>query len=256
MAALADEWDEQQQQCIDVLCAYLRLPYRPPVQRQRRGHGRRRAGDPIPGGGEDSVLAERQVRTTVVRVIRDHLQPEATHSWEGRNFDFTGAHFDAPTSVRAEFTGGTVDFSGAQFSGGTVDFYGAQFSGGTVHFDGAQFTGGTVDFDGAQFTGGTVDFVGAQFTGGTVNFAGAKFSGGQCGRQRTGPDYHQVHRQHRGFSDAEFTGEHRELHRRRVHRRHRELRRRRVHRQRRVLCRRNQRGTATFSGGTVSFSSA
>jgi hypothetical protein len=27
MAALADEWEEQRQQCIDVLCGYLRLPY-------------------------------------------------------------------------------------------------------------------------------------------------------------------------------------------------------------------------------------
>ena len=155
MAALADEWDEQQQQCIDVLCAYLRLPYQPPVQRQRRGHGRRRAGDPTPGGGEDSVLAERQVRTTVVRVIRDHLQPEATHSWEGRNFNFTGAHFDHADFTGARFSSGPVDFTGAEFSGGTVDFSGAQFSGGTVHFNGAEFSGGTVDFCGAQFSGGT-----------------------------------------------------------------------------------------------------
>jgi hypothetical protein len=27
MTALADEWKDRQQRCIDVLCAYLRLPY-------------------------------------------------------------------------------------------------------------------------------------------------------------------------------------------------------------------------------------
>ena len=34
MAGLADDWPENQQTCIDVLCAYLRLPYRP--SRNRR----------------------------------------------------------------------------------------------------------------------------------------------------------------------------------------------------------------------------
>lgn len=29
MAGLADDWEEQRQTCIDVLCAYLRIPYIP-----------------------------------------------------------------------------------------------------------------------------------------------------------------------------------------------------------------------------------
>src|SRR5271170_7855916 len=29
MAGLADDWEENRQTCIDVLCAYLRLPYDP-----------------------------------------------------------------------------------------------------------------------------------------------------------------------------------------------------------------------------------
>jgi hypothetical protein len=29
MAALAEAWEQHRQQCIDVLCAYLRLPYDP-----------------------------------------------------------------------------------------------------------------------------------------------------------------------------------------------------------------------------------
>jgi hypothetical protein len=30
MAKLADDWAEERQTCIDVLCAYLRMPYTPP----------------------------------------------------------------------------------------------------------------------------------------------------------------------------------------------------------------------------------
>jgi hypothetical protein len=29
MAALAEAWEQHRQQCIDLLCAYLRLPYDP-----------------------------------------------------------------------------------------------------------------------------------------------------------------------------------------------------------------------------------
>lgn len=37
---------------------------------------------------------EREVRHTIIRVIRDHLQPEAPTSWSACDFDFTGATFD------------------------------------------------------------------------------------------------------------------------------------------------------------------
>ena len=62
MAGLADDWEENRQTCVDVLCAYLRLPYEP---------------DP----GEDATAAERlaywanrEVRHTVIRVITAHLE--------------------------------------------------------------------------------------------------------------------------------------------------------------------------------------
>src|SRR5580658_9332253 len=29
MAGLADDWEENRQTCVDVLCAYLRMPYEP-----------------------------------------------------------------------------------------------------------------------------------------------------------------------------------------------------------------------------------
>jgi uncharacterized protein YjbI with pentapeptide repeats len=164
MAALADDWhtandDVQMQVCIDVLCAYLRIPYDPDSTQ---------AGD-----------GEREVRLTVISVISDHLQdPTAPTTWCGRNLDFTGATFDGGNFTAAQFTGGVVDFSFATFSGGTVDFIGAKFSGGTVDFSRAEFSAGTVNFSRAEFSAGTVNFIQSTFSGGNVTFYATTFSGG------------------------------------------------------------------------------
>ncbi|MFE6847994.1 pentapeptide repeat-containing protein [Streptomyces sp. NPDC057686] len=170
MARLADDWIEQRQVCIDVLCAYLRMPYEP---------------DPELGAYKEG---EREVRHTIIRVIRNHLQPQAPISWSVCDFDFTraafdggnlrGSHFQGTVSFGgAKFSRGTVDFSGAEFSGGTVSFFGAEFSGGTVSFLGAKFSGSTVTFRDVEFSGGKVHFLDAKFRGGTVTFNGAQFSG-------------------------------------------------------------------------------
>jgi hypothetical protein len=164
MAGLADDWKENRQTCVDVLCAYLRIPYEP---------------DPGQDAPEQQLAfqAIREVRLTVIRVITAHLREDAAVSWQGLNFDFTGAVFDGAYFDDAKFSGGTVDFDRAKFSGGTVRFSDAEFSGGTVYFGDAQFSGGTVDFSGAQFSGGTVYFKRAKFSGGTVDFGDSQFSG-------------------------------------------------------------------------------
>ena len=105
MAGLADDWNTHRQTCIDVLCAHLRLPY-----------------EPAPGEGASTqerlaFQANREVRQTVIRVIAAHLKNEATVSWQGLNFDFTGVVFDGGDFSKAEFSGGTVSFSQAQFPG-------------------------------------------------------------------------------------------------------------------------------------------
>jgi uncharacterized protein YjbI with pentapeptide repeats len=227
MARLADDWEEQQQQCIDVLCAYLRLPYDPgastaPPSRARRLNDRR--ATPAPPAPPPS--GEREVRLTVIRLIADHLQPEALHPWHGRNFDFTEAVFDggdftgatfsggtvrflratfssgAVSFRRATFSGGVIDFRGVRFSGGRVSFYGSAFYGGTVDFHSAIFSGGTVDFEDAAFAGGTVDFDNARFYGGTVDFSGATFSKSRVGfSDGTFSDGSRVK-----FSQATFSG--------------------------------------------------
>ncbi|MFF8431042.1 pentapeptide repeat-containing protein [Streptomyces sp. NPDC016566] len=180
MAGLADDWAERRQTCIDVLCAYLRMPY--PAEPPETEPVERLAWQ-----------ASREVRHTVIRVIRDHLKEEVSESatsWKGHDFDFTGTVFDGGTFHGAHFTGGTVsffratfsggrvDFSYADFSGGVVDFADAKFSGDEVSFVGARFSGGAVYFTGAEFSRGSVRFVNGEFSNSEVNFVSARFSGG------------------------------------------------------------------------------
>ena len=196
MAQLADDWGlidvAQRQVCIDVLCAYFRMPYDP----------------------EKAESGEEQVRFTVISVIRQHLQdPESPTSWCRAELNFTGATFTGNEHFySADFSGGTVSFSdanfcgrtvffdGAKFSGGKVYFIAAKFSGGSVSFDGAKFTGGLVNFSEAEFSAGTVSLIGVEFSGSTVHFIAAKFSGGSVsfdGAKFTGGLVN--------FSEAEFS---------------------------------------------------
>ncbi|MFE2217699.1 pentapeptide repeat-containing protein [Streptomyces canus] len=183
LAGLADDAPtrELRQTCIDVLCAYLRLPYTAEA-------------DLLANDAEarHTYLALREVRHTVIRLIRDHLRLplEHHHSWQGHDFDFTGVMFDGGDLSKAVFSAGAVSFNGAVFSagvvsfsravfsGGAVDFLAATFSNGRVGFRAATFSGGAADFSEAVFSGGTVTFSRATFSGGTVGFAGATFSGG------------------------------------------------------------------------------
>src|SRR5215467_2326081 len=166
MAGLADDWPEHRQMCVEVLCAYLRMPYEP------------EPGGDAPVEKRLAFQASREVRHTVIRVIAAHLNGTAPVSWCGLNFDFAGAVFDGGDFSGAKFPGGTVNFVGAEFSGGTVNFGGAEFSGGTVKFGGAKFSGARVNFFLAKFSGGLVDFAGAKISSGTVGFGYTKFSGG------------------------------------------------------------------------------
>jgi uncharacterized protein YjbI with pentapeptide repeats len=172
LAGLADDApdDSLRQTCIDVLCAYLQLPFTPDP-----------GDDPAHQEEHHRYLAFRKVRHTILRLIGDHYRrPRGTHrSWQGCDLDLTGVTIDGDMDFGgATFDDGRVNFAGATFSGGTVDFLGASFSGGRVTFAGATFSGGTVSFHAAEFSSGTVDFLGASFSSGTVSFHGATFSGG------------------------------------------------------------------------------
>src|SRR6516165_6533098 len=164
MAGLADDWPEHRQMCVEVLCAYLRMPYEP------------EPGGDAPVEKRLAWRASREVRHTVIRVIAAHLNGTAPVSWCGLNFDFAGAVFDGGDFSGAKFSGGTVSFTGAEFSGAGVSFGGAEFSSGTVRFAGAKFSGAGVNFFLAKFSGALVDFAGAEISGGTVFFGYAEIS--------------------------------------------------------------------------------
>jgi uncharacterized protein YjbI with pentapeptide repeats len=173
MARLADDWPEQRQTCIDVLCAYLRMPYEPDPDAMKHREG------------------EQEVRHTAVRVIAEHFRdPKAPASWCGRNLDFTGAVLDGGDFTGAVFSAGRVSFEGTAFPGGRVSFDGAEFSRGRVSFDWAEVSVGRLTFDRAAFSGSEVSFVrvhvtGEQITwagrhaGGGISFYGAEFSGSE-----------------------------------------------------------------------------
>ncbi len=167
LTGLADDAPDEnlRQTCIDVLCAYLRLPFSPdPGDRP----------DPLPDGTspseerrdthqnkKDQYRALREVWHTILRLVGDHYRiPKGTHrSWQGCNLDLTGVTID-----------GQMNLTSAAFFGGDVNFGGATFSGGNVYFGGARFSGGIMNFVDATFSGGIMNFADATFSGGNVNF--------------------------------------------------------------------------------------
>lgn len=163
LGQLADDWLQGRQQCIDVLCAYLRLPYETDVS----------ADGYKPG--------EREVRRTLIRLIRNHLrgEPWSAVSWTGYRFSFEGAVFDCGDLSKARLAGGNVTFHGARFVADTFQFDGVQFLGAPVWFTGAQFAGATVTFDGACFGGSRVDFDGAVVSSGKLLFRDARHESGE-----------------------------------------------------------------------------
>jgi hypothetical protein len=84
MSRLADDWVEQRQQCVDVLCAYLRLPL----------------GRPDVDAAEEEVL-----RRAIVSEINLHTQPDRTEEncWSELRIDLSGAELQDLTFYRNRF---------------------------------------------------------------------------------------------------------------------------------------------------------
>ncbi|MGO4616417.1 pentapeptide repeat-containing protein [Nocardia sp. 2YAB30] len=219
MAGAADECDGlRRQQCIDVLCGYLRLPYDP-------GHGssgRTKLVTTIPDvdGGETEEHIEyrqndREVRRTIVRVIADRLQPEVEYCWSTSNFDFRGAQLEETTFTAATFSGLTW-FDQATFND-TAGFDKATFNG-PVGFDGATFNGPAA-FDDAAFNGrarfseitfnDSAAFQGTTFNG-DAGFYRATFNGHAGFEGATFNDagfYRATFNGHARFDNATFNGD-------------------------------------------------
>ncbi|MER7908867.1 pentapeptide repeat-containing protein [Streptomyces sp. NPDC096068] len=220
LAGLADDAPTRalRQTCVDVLCAYLRLPYTPEGQ--------------LPDGdvaARHEHLALREVRHTIIRLIRDHLRLDADHprSWQGHDLDFTGAVFDGKhvSFAGSVFSGGNISFADTVFATGGIDFgdcsfrganvsfedcafatspvsfAGATFSSGFISFGGAAFASSSVNFGRTTFDGGSVSFLGAAFSGSAVGFLHSTFSGGRIDFEEASFSGGQLH-----FGYARFAG--------------------------------------------------
>jgi hypothetical protein len=157
---LAQTNPEHRQTVIDVLCAYLRMPYTPPTKHEsveKRGHGTAVAIDRNPtsehiAGAQGPAQEELQVRQTAQRVIAAHLQlPEGTSS--------TKAQRRGPSPRRAFWPGISLNLTGATLV--DLDFESVSFV--RADFRGAAFTGHAL-FDYATVTGAAL-FSEATFNG-------------------------------------------------------------------------------------------
>lgn len=213
MTTLADDSPKAlwRQQCVDVLCAYLRMPYELDAANI---HLIERTRTYPEVAGTDVLIADQfrfryndhEVRKTVHRVIVEHLRPGAEISWSSLRFDFTGATFSDVSFSGCIFQHG-VEFTNAKFRGRT-DFDGTQFESnaifkGAVFDERVSFGHGTrvgespvkfrflADFQGAKFNGGAF-FIQTQF-GAMTTFGG--MSGGRT-----------EFRDHVIFEDVKFKG--------------------------------------------------
>jgi hypothetical protein len=138
MAAVADESATfaHRQQCIDVLCGYLRLPYDPDWGSSRLSEfvstTTWSATPPAINIEEQRRQAirqnDREVRKTIIRVVSRHLQGNADTSWSGNDFDFTGVLFEGASFHAARFGGRHTSFDKVRFAGEYVSFARAGFS--------------------------------------------------------------------------------------------------------------------------------
>lgn len=190
MAGIADEHESpHRQQCIDVLCGYLRLPYdathgasgrtKQIVRKPRVERGR------VSGEIEEHFeyrQNDKEVRSTIIRVIADHLKPSAEHSWSASNFDFRTAHLEDVNFSRAIFLGaarfgsttffGNAGFNSTEFAG-DVDFADTTFTG-NARFNSARFLS-DARFHSATFSG-NASFGGVKISG-IARFEKASFAG-------------------------------------------------------------------------------
>jgi hypothetical protein len=187
MAAVANESTTfaHRQQCIDVLCGYLRLPYDPDFGSSHLSEfvstTTWSATPPATNIEEQRRQAirpnDREVRKTIVRVIVRHLRRGADTSWSGNDFDFTGVLFEDAVFDGARFGGRHVSFGGAAFSDQNTSFDDASFTAENVLFDGAKFASAATTFDGAIFAARYASFDEATFGGKSVSFDDVRFAG-------------------------------------------------------------------------------
>lgn len=199
---LAQDSPNHRQSIVNVLCAYLRMPFEPPAGYSGRPRGVPSLKRGIPGRpslarqGGPHPDEELLVRKSAQKIIADHLYVRSLSDRRPRTSAITDPNFwpniqldlSGAALVDFQFSGrvGIADFSGARFVGGAnfahaefdghVYFKNAQFEGSGGHFFGAWF-GLRAVFSDADFGDSEANFYGATFAGMTF-FDGARFGGG------------------------------------------------------------------------------
>jgi hypothetical protein len=173
VAGLADDWEENRQTIVNIICAYLRMPFSSTAPAGKFDPDQNFGDLDADEGTSDVWRQERQVRLTAQRILAEHLRDSI--SWEDEeNF----AHPPIPRfwpNVWLDLAGATlIDFNINDGVVNYANFRGATFSGETW-FSGTIFSG-YAEFEGATFSGG-VHFIGTTFRIGT-KFQNAIFSGG------------------------------------------------------------------------------
>lgn len=228
MAGVADEFSapSRRQQCVDVLCGYLRLPYDPDSGANHlvsRSETVDEAGTKVERTYQHRQN-DREVRSAVVRVLAQHLRRYSEVSWSGCDIDLTGAVFENVNFEAVEFGGRRTTFTGAKFlgdsdfrrvrfTGAHLTFRDAAFEGGEAKFVDAEFHAARTTFDGAKFSTAATSFADARFLGARTTFDGTAFSGAHASFQAAhfGGDLISFEHAtfdgaHLRFDNAEFTG--------------------------------------------------
>ncbi|WP_326642352.1 pentapeptide repeat-containing protein [Nonomuraea fuscirosea] len=143
---LAEQTPALRQRVVDVICAYLRMPFTPPAEQDRReeiraaqraARTRARAAQRAAHAGTTCPAAdrsrdpheERQVRLTAQRILEDHLrhQDSPVHRWwQRRTTDPSPRHW---ADIRLDLTGAIL--SGVRLNNCRISeawFVGATFS--------------------------------------------------------------------------------------------------------------------------------
>jgi hypothetical protein len=176
LARLAQDNPTQRQTVVDVICAYLRMPFT------------------VPEADDTAGQQELQVRLTAQRLLAKHLSTAEPAPWKDIDLDLSGAtlvglnlyrcRIREATFTHATFTGGVASFDSVTFA--TADFDDAVFETIAV-FTYAKFRKGA-SFERAVFRdrpelhdpfyragpAAVYYFCGARF-GGPVNFSSATF---------------------------------------------------------------------------------
>lgn len=165
MAQLADEWSDERQRCIDMLCAHIR-------------HA-------VTADGErpDPMDHEADTRRRVIELIRDSVVDGSAKSWQGCHFDLRRTILGGFDLTNLSISSVSFDFSGSTFVPGDdhalVDLSGSTLRDVTLRFDEAVVRSGAgVGLRGATLRSSTVGFAGAQLNDGVVSFAAASIDAG------------------------------------------------------------------------------